>query len=42
MKPPPKLDDLIRDMKQDVPKPDWKSIDDKLFARIEREPRTFT
>lgn len=34
-----KLDDLIRDTKKDSPEVDWKSVDDKLFARIEQEPR---
>ena len=34
-----KLDDLIRDTKKDTPDVDWKSVDDKLFARIEQEPR---
>jgi hypothetical protein len=34
-----KLDDLIRDAKKDSPEVDWKSVDDKLFARIEQEPR---
>jgi hypothetical protein len=34
-----KLDDLIRDAKNDKPEVDWKSVDEKLFARIEQEPR---
>ena len=38
-----KLDDLIRDAKKDSPKDnfgvDWKSVDEKLFARIEEEPK---
>lgn len=35
-----KLDDLIRDTKREkTPEPDWKSIDEKLFARLENEPR---
>lgn len=34
-----KLDDLIRDTKKDSPGVDWKSVDEKLFARIEQEPR---
>ncbi len=35
-----KLDNLIRDTKREkTPEPDWKSIDEKLFARIEQEPR---
>jgi len=34
-----KLDDLIRDAKKDKPEVDWKSVDEKLFARIEQEPR---
>jgi hypothetical protein len=34
-----KLDDLIRDTKKDAPDVDWKSVDEKLFARIEQEPR---
>jgi hypothetical protein len=34
-----KLDDLIRDAKKDKPDVDWKSVDEKLFARIEQEPR---
>jgi hypothetical protein len=33
------LDDLVRDMKKDVPDVDWKSVDEKLFARLEQEPR---
>jgi hypothetical protein len=34
-----KLDDLIRDTKKDSPGVDWKSVDEKLFTRIEQEPR---
>jgi hypothetical protein len=35
-----KLDDLIRDAKKDSPpEVDWKSVDEKLFSRIEQEPR---
>ena len=34
-----KLDDLVRDAKKDSPNVDWKSVDDKLFTRIEQEPR---
>ena len=38
-----KLDDLIRDAKNDkddiASGVDWKSVDEKLFARIEQEPR---
>ncbi len=34
-----KLDDLLRDVRKDAPTPDWKTIDDKLFARLEQEPR---
>jgi hypothetical protein len=37
-----KLDDLIRDTKKDAPDVDWKSVDEKLFARIEQEPRPLT
>jgi hypothetical protein len=33
------LDDLVRDAKKDLPEVDWKSVDEKLFARLEREPR---
>lgn len=36
----PTLDDLVRDTKREKPpEPDWKSIDEKLFARIDQEPR---
>ena len=35
-----KLDDLVREARKDTPKPDWKTIDEKLFARIEQEPRS--
>jgi len=34
-----KLDDLVRDAKKDTPDVDWKSVDEKLFARLEQEPR---
>src|SRR4051794_737119 len=38
-----KLDDLIRDAKKDTPDVDWKSVDEKVFARIEQEePRALT
>ncbi len=32
------LDDLVRDAKKDAPDVDWQSVDEKLFARLEREP----
>jgi hypothetical protein len=33
-----RLDDLIRDAKREkTPEPDWKSVDEKLFARLEHE-----
>lgn len=35
----PELDDLVRDVKKDQPEIDWKSVDEKLFARLEQEPR---
>jgi len=36
----PTLDDLVRDMKADRgPTPDWRSVDEKLFARLEAEPK---
>ncbi len=36
-----RLDDLIRDAKREkTPEPDWKSIDEKLFARLEHERTT--
>ncbi len=35
-----KLDDLIRDLKKDTREPDWKTLDEKLFARLDQEPRS--
>ncbi|HEY1954204.1 MAG TPA: hypothetical protein VGH28_01290 [Polyangiaceae bacterium] len=32
------LDDLVRDAKKDAPDVDWKTVDEKLFARLEKEP----
>ncbi len=37
-----KLDDLVRDAKKDQPEIDWKSVDEKLFAQIEQEPRALS
>ncbi len=37
------LDDLVRDTKKEkAPEIDWKSVDEKLFARIEQEPRSLS
>jgi hypothetical protein len=37
-----KLDDLIRDARADVPKPDWPTLDAKLFERLDREQVNIT